>query len=136
MIRTIKLAEKKIQEVDGVFVEIKTNERTVPLLINHRALNYGLKNGHIQTTVLKDFMSLEEGNIDLCYHLLYLGAIGANQAFNTILSYDDFVNQLDIPVESIAYTVQSLFYSNLPDTMDQFIGELEKKTTPSDSKKK
>lgn len=136
MIRKIKLSEKSVQTLNGEFKEETQNEKEIPLLINHRAMHYGIKNGYIKTTVLKDIMDLYLGDLDLCYNLIYLAAIGADPSIISRIKLEDFIEQIDLPLDEVTYKVETLFRADIPETLDEFTEQLKKVTEKSDPNKK
>lgn len=135
-IRRIKLAEKKIVEHEGDFIEVKENERELPAKVTNFALNYGMSKGLIDTTNLQDIAVKIESDFALALNIIYLGLVGANPTIISNLSLEEMTEQLDYEWQEVTYLAQTTLISGLPDTLDEFIEELEKMTASDDDSKK
>lgn len=134
--RKIKLAEVDVVDNQGAKELRKVNEEEVGLILSNRALRYGYKEGLIKTTSISKLIDSLPEDIELGWTILYLGAIGANPGFEKKLTREDFIDRLDISPEEVTYTAQSTIMGELPDTYEEFIDELKKKTQKDSEDKK
>lgn len=137
-IRRIKTADTKVVEHEGKYIEVKENEKEYPAKVTNFALKYGIDKGLIKTTDVSELVVEVEKDFNLAISIIYLGVIGANPVLIGDLDIDKFTERLDYSWQELTYVSQSVLLSGLPDTLDEWIAELEKMTVSddSDSKKK
>lgn len=138
-IRRIKLATTRITEHNGEFIEVKDNERELPAKITNFALKYGIDKGLIASSNLQELVKKIEEDFGLAVSIIYLGLVGADPTIIGTLKVEDVAEQLDYEWQDVTYIAQSVLLSGLPDTLDEFIAELESMTAPDtddDNKKK
>ena len=134
-VRTINLADIETVDNKGKKEIRKINEREVGLVLNNRALKYGLDKGYIETSNIGKLLTDLEADIDLAWSLIYLGAVGGNKGFEDDMTRDEFIDKLDLDLASVNYKAQSLIMADLPDTYDEFVEKLKAKTEGGSEKK-
>lgn len=134
-VRTVNLADIETVDNKGKKEIRKINEREVGLVLNNRALKYGLDKGYIETSNIGKLLTDLEADIDLAWSLIYLGAVGGNKDFEDDMTRDEFIDKLDLDLASVNYKAQSLIMADLPDTYDEFVEKLKAKTGGESGKK-
>lgn len=134
-VRTVNLADIETVDNKGKKEIRKINEREVGLVLNNRALKYGLDKGYIETSNIGKLLTDLEADIDLAWSLIYLGAVGGNKDFEDDMTRDEFIDKLDLDLASVNYKAQSLIMADLPDTYDEFVEKLKAKTEGGSEKK-
>lgn len=126
---TIPFATHKVEKnSNGEYVYIKEGESTRPALLTNYALQYGYKNKMIETTNIADLFSSFWTNQDSAYTAIYLGLVGANPNLPNELTFDEMKETIDILWSNIAYVASTITNPELPETFQEWVEELDKKT--------
>lgn len=144
-IETITLKQMEIIENEnGEFEKVFTNERRLPASITNYSLSMGEKLGLIKGSQITDLADIEQlfqsainpnadqtkalKDIDLTKYLktIYLAVIGINP--NIELTYEEFLSLYHEDTPTIINTYTNLVMATLTDNMDGFVKGLEQST--------
>ena len=132
----IPLAIRKIENKEGEYFEVKENERLLPAKVTNFALKYGIDKGIINSSDPSMLFVKVEEDYNLALSVIYLGLVGANPPIVGSLTFEEFSEQLDVEWGEVAYTAQKILVNELPETLLEYIGELEAKTANFDDNNK
>lgn len=131
-LKTIVLADKKAIKENGKDKVVTENRKEYLAVFSNKALKYGFENGFLESTSLMDLMVKVEEDIELAWKIIYISFITTNEDMN--ISYDEFVDKLDVPVGEIVWKAQSIMQPTLPEKYSEYLEELDKATDSSEKK--
>jgi hypothetical protein len=131
-LKTIVLADKKAIKENGKDKVVTENRKEYLAVFSNKALKYGFENGFLESTSLVDLMVKVEEDIELAWKIIYISFITTNKDMN--ISYDEFVDRLDVPVGEIVWKAQSIMQPTLPEKYSEYLEELDKATDSSEKK--
>ena len=131
-LKTIVLADKKAIKENGKDKVVTENRKEYLAVFSNKALKYGFENGFLESTSLVDLMVKVEEDIELAWKIIYISFITTNEDMN--ISYDEFVDKLDVPVGEIVWKAQSIMQPTLPEKYSEYLEELDKATDSSEKK--
>lgn len=131
-LKTIVLADKKAIKENGKDKVVTENRKEYLAVFSNKALKYGFENGFLESTSLVDLMVKVEEDIELAWKIIYISFITTNNDID--VSYDEFVDKLDVPVGEIVWKAQSIMQPTLPEKYSEYVEELDKATDSSEKK--
>lgn len=131
-LKTIVLADKKAIKENGKDKVVTENRKEYLAVFSNKALKYGFENGFLESTSLVDLMVKVEEDIELAWKIIYISFITTNNDID--ISYDEFVDKLDVPVGEIVWKAQSIMQPTLPEKYSEYLQELDKATDSSEKK--
>ena len=131
-LKTIVLADKKAIKENGKDKVVTENRKEYLAVFSNKALKYGFENGFLESTSLVDLMVKVEEDIELAWKIIYISFITTNEDMN--ISYDEFVDKLDVSVGEIVWKAQSIMQPTLPEKYSEYLEELDKATDISGKK--
>lgn len=131
-LKTIVLADKKAIKENGKDKVVTENRKEYLAVFSNKALKYGFENGFLESTSLMDLMVKVEEDIELAWKIIYISFITTNEDMN--ISYDEFVDKLDVQVGEIVWKAQSIMQPTLPEKYSEYLEELDKATDISEKK--
>lgn len=130
--KTIVLADKKAIKENGKNKVVTENKKEYLAVFSNKALKYGFENGFLKTTSPIKLMAEVEEDVELAWKIIYISFITTNEDID--ISYDEFVDRLDVPAGDIIWKVQSIMNPELPENYKDFIEELGKATDSTEKK--
>lgn len=131
-LKTIVLADKKAIKENGKDKVVTENRKEYLAVFSNKALKYGFENGFLESTSLMDLMVKVEEDIELAWKIIYISFITTNKDID--ISYDEFVDKLDVPVGEIVWKAQSIMQPTLPEKYSEYLEEFNKATDSSEKK--
>lgn len=119
--KTIVLADRKTVKENGKEKILKENSREYLVVFSNKALKYGIENGFLESTSLMDLMKRVEEDITLAWKIIYISFITTN---DVSISYDDFIDRLDIDVSDVVWKAQSIMQPTLPEKYEEYLNEM------------
>lgn len=130
--KTIVLADKKAIKENGKNKVVTENRKEYLAIFSNKALKYGFENGFLESTSLIDLMVKVEEDIELAWKIIYISFITTNEDIN--ISYDEFVDKLDLSVGEVVWKAQSIMQPTLPEKYSEYLEELDKATDTTEKK--
>lgn len=130
--KTIVLADRKAIKENGKNKVVTENKKEYLAVFSNKALKYGFENGFLESTSLVDLMTKVEEDIELAWKIIYISFITTNEDID--ISYDEFVDKLDISVGEVVWKAQSIMQPDLPENYKDYIEELAKATDSNEKK--